>query len=98
MFILTAILRAKPGYENKVKAALQMVGSYVRVHEPGTTSFFVTQSADDACLFVTYERFVDRAAMDRHNNGEGSQCFFAEVGEFLDGPATVVTGPEIFEK
>ena len=98
MFTLMAILRAKPGYENKVKAALQTVGNYVRAHEPGTTSFFVTQSADNSCLFVTYERFVDRAAMERHNNGEGSQCFFAEAGEFLDGPATLVTGPEIFEK
>ena len=98
MFTLTAILRAKPGHEDKVKAALQAVGDYVRAHEPGTASFFVTQSADDPCLFVTHERFADQAAMDRHNNGAGSQGFFAEAGAFLDGPATVVTGPEVFEK
>lgn len=95
MFTLTAILRAKPGHEEAVKAALEKVGDFVRTHEPDTASFFVTQSADDPCTFVTYERFADGAAMERHNNGAGSQGFFAEAGALLDGPATVVTGPEV---
>ena len=98
MFTLTAILRAKPGHEDAVKAALLRVGDYVRAQEPDTASFFVTQSADDACVFVTHERFADRTAMDHHNNGAGSKGFFAEAGDLLDGPATVVTGPEVFAK
>ena len=98
MFTLTAILRAKAGHEDTVKAELLKVGDYVRAHEPDTASFFVTQSADDPCVFVTHERFADHAAMDRHNNGAGSQGFFAAAGHLLDGPATVVTGPEAFEK
>jgi quinol monooxygenase YgiN len=98
MFTLTAILRAQKGHEDTVKAELLEVGDYVRVHEPDTASFFVTQSADDPCVFVTHERFADHAAMDRHNNGAGSQGFFAAAGHLLDGPATVVTGPEAFEK
>jgi quinol monooxygenase YgiN len=98
MFTLTAILRAQKGHEDTVKAELLKVGDYVRVHEPDTASFFVTQSADDPCVFVTHERFADHAAMDRHNNGAGSQGFFAAAGHLLDGPATVVTGPEAFEK
>jgi quinol monooxygenase YgiN len=98
MFTLTAILRAQKGHEDKVKAALLKVGDYVRAHEPDTASFYVTQSADDPCVFVTHERFADRAAMDRHNDGAGSQGFFAEAGDLLDGPVTVVTGPEVFEK
>jgi quinol monooxygenase YgiN len=96
MFTLTAILRAQKGHEGTVKAELIKVGDYVRAHEPDTASFFVTQSADDPCLFVTHERFNDRAAMDRHNIGTGSQSFFAAAGHLLDGPATVVTGPEVF--
>jgi len=98
MFTLTAILRAKPGHEGTVLAALEKVGDYVRKHEPETASFFVTQSADDPCVFVTHERFTDRAAMDWHNNGAGSQGFFTEAGQLLDGPATVVTGPEVFAR
>lgn len=98
MFTLTAILRAQKGHEDKVKAELLKVGDYVRAHEPDTASFYVTQSADDPCVFVTHERFKDRAAMDRHNNGVGSQGFFAAAGHLLDGPATVVTGPEVFSR
>ncbi|MDX1819956.1 MAG: antibiotic biosynthesis monooxygenase [Paracoccaceae bacterium] len=98
MFTLTAILRAQKGHEDKVKAELLKVGDYVRAHEPDTASFYVTQSADDPCVFVTHERFKDRAAMDCHNNGAGSQGFFAAAGHLLDGPATVVTGPEVFSR
>jgi hypothetical protein len=36
--------------------------------------------------------------MDRHNNGEGSKGFFAEAGHLLDGPATIVTAVEVFER
>ncbi|MDA0961443.1 MAG: antibiotic biosynthesis monooxygenase [Proteobacteria bacterium] len=63
MFTLTAMLRAGLGHEGAVKAALLRVGEYVRLHEPETVGFHVTQSADDPCLFVTHERFSDRAAM-----------------------------------
>lgn len=98
MFTLTAILRAKQGHQDAVKSALLKVGDFVHAQEPDTASFFVTQSADDPCVFVTHERFTDRAAMDRHNNGAGSQGFFAEAGALLDGPATVVTGPEVFAR
>lgn len=98
MFTLTAILRAKPGHEDSVKAALRKVGDFVRIHEPDTHSFYVTQSADDPCVFVTHERFTDRNAMDRHNNCAGSQGFFEAVGHLLDGPATVVTGPEVLAR
>ena len=98
MFTLTAILRAQKGHEDTVKAELLKVGDYVRAHEPDTASFYLTQSADDPCVFVTHERFADRAAMDRHNNGAGSQGFFAAAGDLLDGPVTVVTGPEVFER
>jgi quinol monooxygenase YgiN len=98
MQTLTAILRAKPGHEETVKAALLKVGAYVRAHEPDTLGFFVAQDPDDPCKFTTYERFTDRAAMDRHNNGEGSKGFFAEAGHLLDGAATIVTAVELFER
>ena len=75
MFTLMAILRAKAGHEDNVKAELRNVGDYDRAHEPDTASFFVTQSAEDPCVFVTHQRFADRAEMDRHNNAAGSQVF-----------------------
>jgi quinol monooxygenase YgiN len=98
MHTLTAILRAKPGHEETVHAALLACGASVRANEPDTASFFVTRSDTDPCVFVTHERFADRAAMERHNAGAGSQGFFAAAGNLLDGSPTVVTGPEVFAR
>ena len=98
MQTLTAILRAKPGHEETVHAALLACGAWVRAHEPDTAGFFVTRSDTDPCVFVTHERFTDRAAMDRHNAGDGSNGFFATAGHLLDGAPTVVTGAEVFAR
>jgi quinol monooxygenase YgiN len=96
MQTLTAIIRARPGQEGAVRAALLRVGAFVQQHEPDTIGFFVAQDPADPCLFTTYERFTDRAAMDRHNAGAGSRGFFAEAGHLLEGTVTVVTAQEIF--
>jgi quinol monooxygenase YgiN len=98
MQTLTAIIRAKPGHEARVRAALIKVGEFVRANEPYTIDFFVAHNPDDPCVFTTYERFTDKAAMDRHNNGAGSKGFFAEAGNSIDGSVTVVTALEIFER
>ena len=96
MHTLTAIIRAKKGSEDTVRAELLKVGVFARDHEPGTIGFHVAQDPDDPCLFTTYERFEDRAAMDRHNSGAGSKGFFAAAGGLLDGDVTVVTAAEIW--
>jgi len=98
MQTLTAIIRAKPGQEAKVRDALIKVGEFVRANEPDTIGFFVAQSPDDPCVFTTYERFTDKAAMDLHNNGAGSRRFFAEAGDCIDGAVTLVTANEVFER
>jgi quinol monooxygenase YgiN len=95
MHVLTAILRARPGHGETVLAALLDVAAHVRAHEPDTLGFHVARSEADPLVFVTYERFRDEGAMRRHNDGPGSKAFFEVCGDLLDGPATVVTGPEI---
>jgi quinol monooxygenase YgiN len=92
---LTAIIRARKGSETTVRAELLKVGAFAAAHEPDTVDFFVAQSADDPCVFTTYERFTDKAAMERHNNGAGSQGFFAAAGALLDGDVTVVIAQEV---
>ena len=96
MHTLTAIIRAQKGQEDTVRVELLKVGVFARDHEPDTIGFHVTQDPDDACVFTTYERFTDKAAMDRHNNGAGSQAFFAAAGDLLDGDVAVVTAKEIW--
>lgn len=96
MQTLTAIIRAKPGHETDVRRALEETGRYAAANEPGTLGFFVAQDAQDACVFTTYERFTDAAAMDMHNNGPGSKGFFAATEGMLDGEVTVVIAQEFF--
>ncbi len=94
MITLTATIRCKPGAEDAVRAALVEVGDFAAKNEPRTLSFFVT-AGDTTGVFVTHERFADRAAMEAHNAGAGSKGFFAATEGLLAG-VDVVTGSEIF--
>ena len=96
MHTLTAIIRAQKGSEQFVRSELLKVGAYARDHEPGTIDFFVAQNSEDPCLFTTYERFRNKAAMEEHNNGPGSQGFFHSAGDLLEGEVTVVMAEEIW--
>ena len=59
MLTITAIIRVKAGTEQTMRDALLAVADHVRLNEPQTISFFVSQDAADTCLFTTYERFAD---------------------------------------
>ena len=95
MITLTAVIRVKPGQQAAMRAALLEVAGYVAANEPGTVSYFVSQSADRPELFTTYERFTDRAAMDRHNNSPAVARFVAATKEILAEPFAVHIGTEL---
>lgn len=98
MHTLTAIIRAQKGSEALVHAELLKVGLYVKEYEPKTIGYFVAQDLEDPCVFSTYERFTDKAAMEQHNDGAGAQGFFAAANNFLDGEVIVVTAKEVWPK
>lgn len=98
MLTITAIIRAKKGHEAAMRDALLEVAKNVRANEPGTIGFYVSQHATDASVFTTYERFTDRAAMDRHNGSDVVAKFFSIAKPILDGTVTLVTSEEIFAK
>jgi quinol monooxygenase YgiN len=56
------------------------------------------QDSNDPCVFTTYERFADQAAMDRHNNSDVVARFFGIAKPILDGDVTLVTSSELFAK
>jgi quinol monooxygenase YgiN len=68
MISITAILRVKPGHEATLRDALLEMLESVKRDEPGTIGYFISQSIDEPQVFTTYERFIDRAAMERHNS------------------------------
>lgn len=95
MKTISAILRARPGAEDTLRAALIDVAAHVATNEPETVGFFVSQDAGDPARFTTYERFTDNAAMDRHNGSEAVARFFAIAQPILDGEVILVTADEI---
>jgi quinol monooxygenase YgiN len=98
MLTLTAIIRVKKGSEDKMRQALVEVAENVRTNEPDTIGFFVSQGASDPCVFTTYERFTDQAAMDRHNGSDTVARFFTKAEPLLDGDVTLITATEVFAK
>lgn len=98
MLTITAIIRAKKGQEETMRQALIKVAENVKLNEPDTVGFFISQDASDRCLFATYERFTDKAAMDRHNGSEAVARFFDVAKPILDGGVTLITATEISAK
>jgi quinol monooxygenase YgiN len=95
MQTISAIIRVKRGEEKVMLDGLLAVAEHVRLNEPETIDFYIAQGDDDPCLFTTYERFTDKAAMDRHNGSEAVAKFFAIATPILDGPVTLVTALEL---
>jgi quinol monooxygenase YgiN len=98
MLTITAIIRARRGEEAVMRQALLDVAGHVRANEPTTIGFHISQDTSDPCVFTTYERFIDQAAMDRHNNSEVVAHFFGIAKPILDGEVVLVTATEIFAK
>jgi quinol monooxygenase YgiN len=98
MLTITAIIRTKQGHDRAMRDALLEVAANVRANEPDTIDFFVSQDVNDPCVFTTYERFTDQAAMDRHNNSETVARFFGIAKPIIEGDVILVTSSELFAK
>jgi quinol monooxygenase YgiN len=98
MITITAVIKAKSGHEITMRDALIAVAENVADNEPDTIGFFISQSEEDPCVFTTYERFADKAAMDRHNGSAVVATFFGIAKPILDGEVTLVTSKEVSAK
>src|SRR4030095_13529082 len=91
MLTITAVIRARNGPEGAWREPLLDGARHGRPNEPDTVGFFISRDAADPTVFTTYERFTDRAAMDRHNGSDVVAKFFAIAQPILDGSVTLVT-------
>ena len=98
MLTITAVIRAKKGSEDIMRQGLLDVAGNVQQNEPDTIDFFISQDPNDPCVFTTYERFTDQAAMDLHNNSDAVARFFGIAKPILDGDVVLVTCNEISAK
>ena len=94
MYTVTTIIRAHKGSEALVYAELLKVGAYAQEYEQATIGYYVAQDLEEPCVFTTYERYTDKAAMEMHNNGAGTQEFFVATSNHLDGEVIIVAAKE----
>jgi quinol monooxygenase YgiN len=94
MITLTAVIRCKAGSEELTQEALLKVAVYARDNEPGTAAYFVS-CGDDAGIFVTHERYLDRPSLEAHNQGPGASAFFASTEGHIES-VEVYIGLEVF--
>lgn len=92
----TTILRARPGLERAIREALLDLAEMVQEQEVGTLGFHIVADAAEPTVFVLLGRFVDRAALDAHNNSDVMNRFLFAARSMLDGPVTLSIGEEIF--
>jgi quinol monooxygenase YgiN len=95
MITITAIIRVRPDAADAIQSALQAHAENVRTKEPTTLGFYVCRDLEAPHVFTTYERFVDRAAMELHNASESTARFFAKVKPVLDGPVILHSCEEV---
>lgn len=95
MITITAIIRVRPEAVEAMQEALAEVADHVRADEPMTLGFYVSRDLDAPHVFTTYERFVDRAAMDLHNGSATVARFFARAQPLLDGPVILHACAEV---
>jgi len=98
MLAITAVIRVKRGHEDTMRRALLEVAENVRLNEPDTVGFFISQEQDNPSVFTTYERFRDQAAMDAHNDSAVVARFFGIAKPILDGDVILVTSTELSAK
>ncbi|EIN11040.1 hypothetical protein PUNSTDRAFT_142902 [Punctularia strigosozonata HHB-11173 SS5] len=76
--------RVKAGHEAGLAEALK-AGQAKSLQEPGTEVYKVHISPDDPREFGFYEVYVDDAAFDAHEKGEGLATVVAFVKDKLEG-------------
>ncbi|MGH9816666.1 MAG: putative quinol monooxygenase [Candidatus Acidiferrales bacterium] len=85
---VVARIRAKPGKEEEVKQALLGLVGPTR-GEAGCLNYDLHQSHDDAALFLFYEDWTSRAALDAHAQSAHIQAFRARGRELLAEPTEI---------
>lgn len=87
---VVAHVRAKPGKEDEVKQALQVLVEPTR-REDGCLNYDLHQSDDDAALFVFYENWTSKEHLAAHAASAHIQAFRARAGEILAAPPDIKT-------
>ena len=83
-----AKIKAKDGLAGTVKQQAMALVAPTR-SEAGCISYDLHQSTEDENLFMFYENWTSKKALDEHIQTPHLQAFIAKADELLDGPLDV---------
>jgi quinol monooxygenase YgiN len=66
MVVLVAQYYVRPSNGDEVEASLKKMAACVREQEPGCLLYHVNRSRENVDLFLLYEQYRDRAALEAH--------------------------------
>jgi len=86
MITIVATLKAQPGKEEELKAALSEMVGQVKEKEAGkVTSYTLHTKDDDPSTFLFYEQYRDAEAFAAHGATDHMKALGAKLGGVLDG-------------
>ena len=92
---VTTVLRAKPGCEAAVEAALDGLARAVRRDEAGCLLYQPVRSRHEPGHFLVFERYRDDAALAAHANAEHFRAVIPELLDCLSEPPALVLYDEL---
>ncbi|KAH6878597.1 antibiotic biosynthesis monooxygenase-like protein [Alternaria rosae] len=90
---IIAILKPKPGNQDRVEELLNIAAQEVKATEPGTTRYHLQrETKGDAPNFVIFETYADKDALMFHAKSEGLKKLQTAVNgeDLLREPMTVM--------
>lgn len=85
---VVARIKAKKGAEEEVMQTLLSLIKPTRA-EPGCIDYRLHQGAEDKSLFLFYENWTSKQALDEHLQKPYLQAFIARADDLLDAPLDV---------
>ena len=94
MLNVVAVLKAQPGTEKEMEAALKAVLPNVKTEE-GTLAFVLHKSVTEPGKFLCYEKYKDKEAFEAHTKTPHFGELFAKIGPLLAGEPAIEMYDEI---
>lgn len=88
MYTIIGTVTARPETRDELAALLHAQVAPTRA-EPGCINYDFHVDAADPCVFVFYENWIDRAALDAHLAMPHLQPLFSQLGRLLACPVDI---------
>jgi len=85
---LVAVMRAKPGKEEELQAALESLIEPTKA-EDGCHTYALHRGSEDPSLFIFYENWTSAEHLDAHLSNQHLQDFLPKIPELIEGDLVI---------